>query len=465
MNSKSGFFSSIFRKGDGHPPTPTRVARSLDLSLLKRMPNTDDVACVDFGTALSKICIVRSHKPGATTTNDVRPLQIGLQATQTGIGFLAPSSLYIVEDRIYFGDQATQKAAGHNDSTRQRFQSPKQFLSEMAEADLDVPPPASQDPTQSFKRNELMILLLAHLIWKASAAAQRQYKIGTLPKLRFARPAWDAGHAQRGEGQLLNLFARAFAIAGTLRESLVSTDGLTVAEARAALDLPHDDAALRQLLISRVQLGSDEADCIDRGFVPEATAAAAASIHPERGQRRVFVVVDVGAGTIDFGAFVTVPGQRRGRIGELTRGRAVMLRAGNFLDEQVVALLKDKAGLVDGMSVGPLARLKREAPWLKQTLFEQEEVEQDLGNGQFVGATLPELLERYPIKEFCNELWDKFEKTLSVAIEFTRGLDPAPRSVEVILTGGGSQLPMVRGLVTRAQKEARYDVIDRKSVV
>ena len=212
--------------------------------------------------------------------------------------------------------------------------------------------------------------------------------------------------------------------------------------------------------MNRIEIEKDVNDCIDRGFVPEATAVAAAAIRPEKGLRRLFVVVDVGAGTSDFGAFVTVPGDGQGKIGELPRARRVVLRGGNFLDEQVVALLKDKAGLVEGMpsATGPLARLKREATRIKEELLEQRVVDEDLGNGQFVSATLDELLAREPIKGFGNELWEKFTQALSVATEFTRGLANRPRSIEIILTGGGSRLPMVQGLITRAQRESDYPV-------
>jgi hypothetical protein len=84
-------------------------------------------------------------------------------------------------------------------------------------------------------------------------------------------------------------------------------------------------------------------DCIDRGFVPEATAVAAGAIRPERGQRRLFAIADVGAGTSDFAAFITVPGHdQRGRIGEFARAHGMLEKEGNFLDSQVVSCLIKK---------------------------------------------------------------------------------------------------------------------------
>jgi hypothetical protein len=72
----------------------------------------------------------------------------------------------------------------------------------------------------------------------------------------------------------------------------------------------------------------------------------------------------------------------------------------------VVALVRDKAGLVEGMpaSIGPLARLRQEATRIKEDLFAIGDVDEELDNGQFVSASLGELHEREPIKSFGNEL-------------------------------------------------------------
>jgi molecular chaperone DnaK (HSP70) len=458
-----GVIGQLFGKGERSLSTTATNQQPLDLSLLTNKPDRNWLACVDFGTALSKICIVRRHKPGTPAAPHFRPLEIGLQVQDESSELLAPSTLYIVQGRIYFGDQALEKHAQHNDPSRQCFQSPKQVLSEMAAGALDTPPPTSEDPEQSFRRSELMALLLAQLVWRADSAAQKA-GVGTLPKLRFARPAWESDHAKRGEEQLLKLFAMAFAIASTLRERLVDAEGLDSAHARRVLDQVNDNTNLLPLLMRRVEVKEARApnvqDCIDRGFVPEATAVAVAAIRPKEGLRRLFVVVDVGAGTSDFGAFITVPGDGSGRISELQRARRVVLRGGNFLDEQVVALLRDKAGLVQGMpsANGPLARLRRDATRIKEELFMLEEVTEELGNGQFVSAQLSELCEREPLKSFGNELWEKFAQALLVATEFTSGLTIRPRTIEVILTGGGSRLPMVQELINRARREWNYPV-------
>ena len=455
---KDSWLDIIF--GGGKKPT-ARPA-SLDLGLLRTAPDEDWLGCIDFGTAFSKICVVRRHAAGETEPEDVHPLRLGPQATAGGRSHFAPSTLYIVKDRIYFGAEALKVRNDQNDSDRDCFQSPKQVLSEMDDGALQTMPPARQDPTQSFTRGELMTLLLAHLVWQAHTAAIRDERLNGLPRLRLARPAWRAEKVRRGEAQLLKLFATAFALAGTLKNQLTDAGGLPVAQAKAVLGLPRDDDELVNLISKRIEIGKDDADSIQRGFVLEATAVAAAAIHPEQGKRRVLVVVDVGAGTTDYGAFVTTPGRGDGRIGELRRGQHVALRAGNFIDEQVVALLKDKAGLTDGMpsSDPSIAHLKRRAAELKQSLFETQRLTEELPNGQLVRTSLAELLARPPVQDFAEDLREKFSETFAVALEFIHNLnrDLRPEAIEVILTGGGSELPMVHALIDQARKSGAYPV-------
>src|SRR5262249_10739339 len=137
--------------------------------------------------------------------------------------------------------------------------------------------------------------------------------------------------------------------------------------------LDEPSARLRSKLIR----AAEPQDCIQRGFVPEATAVAAAAIRPEQGKQRVFVVADIGAGTSHFGAFMAVPGsERQGKIGEYARARRIVEKAGNFLDSQVVTYLLRRNGLNAELpsDIGTIAGLKREARRYKEELFGQGEL-------------------------------------------------------------------------------------------
>lgn len=73
-----------------------------------------------------------------TRSDHVRPLRVGPQVTTASRSFFAPSTRYILKDRIYFGDRALRVSSDHNDPERECFQSPKQVLSKMEDGALDV---------------------------------------------------------------------------------------------------------------------------------------------------------------------------------------------------------------------------------------------------------------------------------------------------------------------------------------
>jgi hypothetical protein len=101
-----------------------------------------------------------------------------------------------------------------------------------------------------------------------------------------------------------------------------------------------------------------------------------------------------------------------------------------------------------------------EAPRIKEDLFRKGRITEELPNGEFVRANLDEFLALPSLQRFADDLWKRFSETLSQAVEFTRSLAPPPAWIEVILTGGGSQLPMVCKLVSRAQSDPPVKLID-----
>ena len=87
---RKGIFRSLFGRGlatrpASAPSTPRSAPASmleLDRSMLDAKLDENWTACIDFGTALSKIVMVRRHEPGATTTEYVRPLRSALVQCQ-----------------------------------------------------------------------------------------------------------------------------------------------------------------------------------------------------------------------------------------------------------------------------------------------------------------------------------------------------------------------------------------------
>jgi len=135
---------------------PRTAASGLDCSLLDAEVDDNWTACIDFGTAFSKIVMVRRHETGATTTEHVRPLQIGPTAMPGFSPLMCPSALYVLQERIHFGERAFIVHANHGANTRQRFESPKHYISALNQQLLETPASDAEDPTQRFTRAQLL---------------------------------------------------------------------------------------------------------------------------------------------------------------------------------------------------------------------------------------------------------------------------------------------------------------------
>ena len=434
--------STAFTPASALASAPTAKSK-LDRSLLDAKVDDNWTACIDFGTAFSKIAMVRFHETGTTTTEHVRPLQIGPGSTPGFSPLMCPSALYIVQERIHFGERAFVVHANHGANNRRCFESPKHYISALNEQLLETPTNEAEDPTQSFTRKHLLLLLLGFIMFRFDRALRVEDSLkGRLPRLRIARPAWKRKFEQAGEALLLDLLARAFILARTIGPRYETNEGLSIKLAISALELANQVIQPSALLQEKLVRTEARVDCIQRGFVPEATAVAAAAIRPEQGQRRLFVIADIGAGTSDFGAFNAVPGKgQRGRIGEYTKARHIVEKGGNFLDSQVVSYLIRKNGLNAELpaDIGTIAALRREARRYKEDLFRDEEL---LGALQ---GELHELLAQPEVKAFVQELRDRFSETLNVTCLEAVTLEQHP-PVRVLLTGGGAALPFVRDL-------------------
>src|SRR5215813_4268150 len=461
---RKGIFGRLLRPRPADQPasshtTHARAAPStlkLDRSLLDAEVDDNWTACIDFGTAFSKIVMVRRHDAGATTTEHVRPLQIGPATTPGFSPLMCPSALYLLQERIHFGERAFVVHANHGADNRQRFESPKHYISALNQQLLETPASEAEDPTQRFTRAQLLLLLLGFIIFRFDRALRTEkFPKDRVPQLRIARPAWKRAFEREGEILLLDLLARAMILAREIGERYDTSDGLPVEVALSALKAVGKISEPAANLQAKLIRAATPNDCIERGFVPEATAVAAAAIRPEQNKQRVFVIADIGAGTSDFGAFIAVPGRdRKGRIGEYSKARRIEERAGNFLDSQVVSYLIKKNGLNAGLpsDVGTIAALKREARRYKEELFRDQELDGPLR------GELRELLAEPEMAAFVNELRGKFGETLQVACTEAAGLQQRP-PVRILLTGGGAELPFVRGLA-EPPEQVRVPVIE-----
>jgi hypothetical protein len=223
-------------------------------------------------------------------------------------------------------------------------------------------------------------------------------------------------------------------------------------------ELTHEEAsaALARALAAAPQSGWDEnvfwIGEDKRASVLEATAVAAGSIR--QGRRRVVVVADIGGGTSDFAAFMTgLPGRRV--VAEIEGSACVLREAGDHVDMLLRSFILQRAGLLadDPAARGAVASLRSRQRALKERLFEQGRLIVELGD-DFLEFGVEEFLAFPPLVRFADRLRATFEQALDPAIRAAAQFLPGGRmEIEIMLTGGGHVLPMVRALADQPGRD------------
>jgi molecular chaperone DnaK (HSP70) len=173
------------------------------------------------------------------------------------------------------------------------------------------------------------------------------------------------------------------------------------------------------------------------------------------------VVADIGGGTSDFGAFMT--GLRGSDVLAEIRGSSRVLReAGDHLDMLLTRHILDDAGIDpnDPAGRGAANRLRKDQRANKEALFADGEIPVRLGDD--IRTVKQEVFLADPrVRDFAERLRSKFSETLALAVECARenplgGRHGRQTPVEVLLTGGGHSLPMVRDFVTKPPRQWSY---------
>ena len=414
------------------------------MSLLDASRDRNWIGCIDFGTALSKVALIRRKATSRLGAGDIFPLAVGSReeiAAQSQ--YLLPSLVFVAEDRLLFGSDAQNAALRGERAGRQAFSSPKQYLSTHELDALEETLASDIDPTGHYTPRALLTLFLAYLLLQAQDAAKLAKVPWPVP-LRVARPAWDRARAEAGERTLKSLILSAFTVADRLGESLSRSGGVAHADARKALAHGAVANAInldRHRSVFEMESGSGKATIL------EATAVAAGLVR--RAGRRVIVVADIGAGTSDFGTFMTgLPGHNV--VGEIPAGSQVLREAGDHIDMLMTRHILDQAGIDpnDPAGRGAASRLRVRQRANKEVLFNDGEVSVEL-NDDVRTIKLQEFLANRRVQEFSERLRSKFSAALEIGIECAKQYSPRrdrPVPVEIILTGGGYSLPMVADL-------------------
>lgn len=419
-------------------PTLPKVELVLD-SVERETPSDPDVLlCLDFGTAMSKAF-------ASVVPDGYLDLELGVSAGRNG--YTLPSSVFISDDgRAYFGFEAIDLSQDLVDSGRERLDSIKGWLSLRREGNLDgeacLLQPTLNPTAYKLTQGDMIRIFLAYLTDMA-VTTLGGYEVvgkavGRYVKRRFARPCWpDAAQAQWADKLMRSMLAESQILADTFSGRWAG--GIDIAELKAAVE---------QIKV----LGKRPDYLIDIG-VPEPVAVAAGVIADSVNLRDAFMVVDVGAGTTDFGLFVSTrmsdDEDDAPRVFQIPASIQGLMQAGDKVDGMLRAFIarKESVDTSDNSGRMILADLGRRIRGLKEVLFKTGILEYALADGTVGHVTLDEFLADETVKRFGLAIDAGFKKALEAVDEsWLRWLAMDGVRVHVVLTGGSSAIPMMKAL-------------------
>ncbi len=411
-NDESVAGSSI--SSQGPTLTPVNVAQEEILA--------DAMLCVDFGTSFSKAFVSLGNED---------PELVDLPIGDEGSRLTTPSELFIDDGQIYFGPGARRRWDDIQAPTDRLIDSIKQFITLNADVSVlgERPMTSAKDPGQKFSQRDIVLLYLGHLMALTERALAEKGFSSNI-KRRFTHPAWKDGSREQNEHEMRRLMAEAVLLARSAPAEFSSK--MPVATARRLLD---QLAAVDSEALPNVLIGEP---------VREATAAGAGALLATReGEREVYLVLDIGAGTTDVAGFYCVnnPNHHRMRVFEITLAADARNMAGNALDSALQKLVMEKSGLSQESEEAHLAshNLRRQIRAYKERLFDNESVIVELATDQTIEIDLKEFLAFGPVVNINAKIKDLVaQSAIVVAGDRAR--------INLVATGGGAGLPLVREL-------------------
>ena len=278
------------------------------------------------------------------------------------------------------------------------------------------------------------------------AVTELESKIGArYVKRRFTLPWWKDERQRRWGSELMaRALVRAQIVADTFRGRW--QEGIPVSEVKAVLNLAaeHDDR-LMWLLDRR---DGETVELAAWGGCLEALAAASGRVWTVKSARELMLVVDVGAGTTDLSLFLVVQREQTRRAFPVWPGGTAVRQAGDSLDSLLLEQLLDRAHLGEALDLRKRMneglRLKG-VRQMKERLFQTGVVRETLQNDETVELTREQFLASEAVQSFKNTIHGEVEKLLDDVHESWYAA-AEQGGLTFVLTGGGSNLPMIRDL-------------------
>ena len=397
----------------------------------RSVPTDPDVMlCLDFGTAMSK---------AFASVQPFEHLELELGTAAGRSGHALPSSVFIGDSgKAYFGFEAIDRSQDLIESGRERLDSIKTWLSMGRDDDLDgesclLPKPLN--PTAlKLTRGDLVRIYLAYLTDMAGIALASK-TIQRYALRRYARPCWpDPNQAKWADALMRTMMAEAQILADTFSGRWAG--GIDVAELKAAVE--------------QIKRLGKRPDYLIAVGVPEPVAVAAGAFEDMENLRDAFMVVDVGAGTTDFGLFVSTrrPGEEV-RVFQVPASIQGLMQAGDKVDGMLRVYIAKKESIDSADNAGRMnmADLGRRIRGLKETLFKAGKLEYALADGTVGNISLQDFLADERVQRFGELVEKGFVDSLQALDDsWLQWLSKPDVRLRVVLTGGSSQLPMMKAL-------------------
>lgn len=418
------------------PKTAVLPKIPLVLDSVEREEITDPkvLMCLDFGTAMSKAF-------ATVFPNQYLDLELGKEAGRQG--YTLPSSVFISDNgKAYFGFEAIEMSQDLVDSGRERLDSIKGWLSLRREGNLDgdacLLQKAMNPTSYKLTQGDLIRIYLAYLTDMAEKALSYQFTAHDPrhAKRRFARPCWpDPAQTQWADKQMRTMLAEAQILADTFSSRW--SGGIDVAELKGAVE--------------QIKSLNRRPDYLIDDGIPEPVAVAAGAIADSENLRDAFMVVDVGAGTTDFGLFISThkPDDDELRVFQVPASIQGLMQAGDKVDGLLRGFIASREAIDPSDTSGKLilADLTRRIRGLKETLFKSGQLEYALADGTVGEIRLNDFLADEKVLRFGQAVETGFKKALEAVDEtWLRWLTMDGVRLHVVLTGGSSPLPMMQAL-------------------
>lgn len=404
----------------------------LNLNALEKTQADDPnvTVCLDFGTAMSKAFAIEGYS---------KPVELALGQRAGASGYPVESSLFISEDALlYFGPQAVQLGNDAAALGRSRFDSPKSRLSMGQQLDINRAPIKKEiNPIDStpVTEGELITLYLGYLTDLACSELEAHGHSRYCAR-RFARPCWSDDRNKWAEPLLRRMLAQAQILADTFHGQW--QEGIPLALAKQAVAQLRDLPKLPDYLVAKEG-------------IPEPVAAAASLMLTDDDQRELFLVVDVGAGTTDFGLFMLQhnPDKDICKVRILPNTIKVLEQAGNRVDDMLKFYILEHEGIDKSSPEGEhnLGYLQSTIRLYKEALFRDGQVEVPLANRSRAKVDLQAFLGSSRVVAFSSQLRTEMMEVLNAAGDGYLDL-MRDGCLRVVLTGGGADLPMIQSLAS-----------------